>query len=61
MACGFGAKFFLRKEKLVWAVVKRDLREALDCAVKDEIRFSTKAKRNEEGNLGVQEWGQRLP
>lgn len=42
---------FLRKEKLVWAVVKRGLWEAVGCALKDEIIFSTKAKRNEEGNL----------
>lgn len=62
MACAFGAKFFLRKEKLVWIVVKRDLWEALDCALKDEIRFSTKAKRNEGRNLRVEVGGgQGLP
>lgn len=36
--------FFLRKEILVWVVVKRDLWEALDCGLKNEIRFSTKAR-----------------
>ena len=42
----------------MWAVVKRDLWETLDYALKDKIRFSTKAKRNEKGSLrvGEREW-----
>ena len=28
----------------MWVVVKRDLWEALDCGLKKEIRFSTKAR-----------------
>lgn len=28
----------------MWVVVKRDLWEALDCGLKNEIRFSTKAR-----------------
>lgn len=46
--------FFLIKEILVWVAVKRDLWEALDCGLKDEIGFSTKEKRNEEKTLW---WG----
>lgn len=53
VVCRVGARIFLRKEKRMWAAVKRDFWGALDYALKDEIRFSTKAKKKREISGGA--------
>lgn len=54
MVCRVGVRVFYTREKSVWAAAKRDFWEALYCGLKEETRFSTKAKKTKEGNIW---WG----